>query len=83
MSVTLKLAVSGKKHQKNYHLVAANTRSRRQGKPLETFGVFNPLVKPPFLKIDQNRYEFWIKNGAQPTEKVKKLAQSLSSSKKP
>lgn len=78
MSITVRLSMTGKKHQKSYRIVVANTKSRRQGKPLETLGFVNPLKTPPLIKVDEKRLQYWKEKGALITEAVQKLTTKQS-----
>ena len=72
MSVKLRLAKTGKKHQISFRIVAQDTRSKRDGKFLEIVGFYKPDNQPQF-KVDKARVENWIQKGAKPTEAVAKL----------
>lgn len=74
MAVRIRLTQVGKKDQKSYRIVAIERRQKRQGKFLEILGFYNPLKNPSEIKINKERYEYWIKSGAQPSETVSSLA---------
>jgi small subunit ribosomal protein S16 len=63
----------GKKKQPIYKVVAADTRSPRDGKFLEAVGLYNPLTDPHTIEIKEDRVLYWLDNGAQPTNTVKSL----------
>jgi small subunit ribosomal protein S16 len=63
----------GKKKQPIYKVVAADSRSPRDGKFLEAIGIYNPLTDPFTLDIKEDRANYWLNVGAQPTETVKSL----------
>jgi small subunit ribosomal protein S16 len=63
----------GKKKQPIYKVVAADSRSPRDGKFLEAVGVYNPLTKPHTLELREDRIHYWLGKGAQPTDTVKSL----------
>jgi small subunit ribosomal protein S16 len=63
----------GKKKQPIYKIVAADSRSPRDGKFLESIGLYNPLTDPHTLNIKEDRVLYWLNNGAQPTDTVKSL----------
>lgn len=63
----------GKKKQPIYKLVAADSRSPRDGKFLEAVGVYNPLTNPHTLDLKEDRIMYWLNVGAQPTHTVKSL----------
>jgi small subunit ribosomal protein S16 len=63
----------GKKNQPIYKVVAADSRSPRDGKFLEAIGIYNPLTNPHTLELKEDRVNYWLDNGAQPTDTVKSL----------
>jgi small subunit ribosomal protein S16 len=63
----------GKKKQPIYKIVAADSRSPRDGKFLEAVGIYNPLAKPHTVDLKEDRVNYWLDNGAQPTNTVKSL----------
>ena len=74
MSVTIRLTKIGKKNSPSFRVVVTNTRSKRNGKFLDTLGFYNPSNKGPSqFSIDKNKYEDWKKKGALTTEAVEKL----------
>lgn len=73
MAVKLRLRRMGKKKQPIYKVVAADSRSPRDGKFLESIGVYNPLTNPHTIEINEERAFYWLNNGAQPTDTVKSL----------
>ena len=78
----IKLARFGKKHQPSYRIVVVEARKKRDGQYIEAIGFYNPIVKPPMIKINQERYLYWREKGAQPTETVASLAKKLAGTKK-
>ena len=73
MAVKLRLTRMGKKKQPIYKLVAADSRSPRDGKFLEAVGFYNPLTNPHTLDLKEDRVMYWLNVGAQPTHTVKSL----------
>ncbi len=73
MAVKLRLRRIGKKKQPIYKVVAADSRSPRDGKFLEAIGLYNPLTDPFTLDIKEDRAMYWLNVGAQPTDTVKSL----------
>ena len=69
----IRLSQVGKKNQHSYRIVASEERSKRDGKNREIIGTYNPNLNPPFLKIKEDRLQYWLKEGAQMTPSVKKL----------
>jgi small subunit ribosomal protein S16 len=73
LSVKLRLRRMGKKKQPIYKVVAADSRSPRDGKFLEAVGLYNPLTKPHTVEIKEDRVLYWLDKGAQPSDTVKSL----------
>ncbi len=73
MAVKLRLRRMGKKKQPIYKVVAADSRSPRDGKFLEAIGLYNPLTNPHTIDIKEDRALYWLNVGAQPTDTVKSL----------
>ena len=71
--VKIRLQRVGKKKAPFYHIVVADSRSPRDGKIIEQLGTYNPMVEPSEIKLDKEKVEKWIKNGARPTDTVKAL----------
>jgi small subunit ribosomal protein S16 len=73
VAVKLRLMRMGKKKQPTYRLVAADGRSPRDGRFIEVLGHYNPQTDPSTIVLDEEKVRGWIKQGAQPTNTVKKL----------
>jgi len=71
--VKIRLQRAGKKKAPFYHIVVADSKSPRDGKIIEEIGTYDPMSEPSVLKLDNEKVEKWLKNGAKPTETVKKL----------
>lgn len=71
--VKIRLQRVGKKKAPFYHIVVADSKSPRDGKIIEQIGTFDPMTTPSTVVLDKEKVEAWIKNGAQPTDKVKAL----------
>jgi len=71
--VKIRLRRMGAKKNPFYRVVVADSKSPRDGKCIEEIGTYNPLTKPSEINIDIERAEYWIKNGAQPTDTVRAL----------
>jgi len=63
----------GKKKQPTYRVVAADSRSPRDGRFIEAFGTYAPREDPPAVKIDNAKAVDWLNKGAQPTDTVVRL----------
>lgn len=73
MAVKMRLRRIGKKKAPFYRVIVADSRDSRDGDFIEEIGYYNPLVDPAEVKIDAEKAEAWLKNGAQPTDTVKAL----------
>jgi small subunit ribosomal protein S16 len=71
MSVSIKLSRYGAKKNPFYRIVAATTKSKRDGKNLEVLGNYNPKFKK--LEVDQKAVDVWVKKGAILTEGIKRI----------
>jgi small subunit ribosomal protein S16 len=65
----------GKTKQPTYRIVAADARSPRDGRFIEIVGHYNPRTEPSSLTVDNEKAVKWLRQGAQPTDRVKKLLQ--------
>ena len=73
MAVKLRLTRVGKTKQPQYRVVATDSRSPRDGRFIQIVGTYNPRTDPSTLNIDNAKAVKWLMQGAQPTERVKKL----------
>ena len=73
MAVKLRLMRMGKKKQPTYRVVAADARKARNGRFIEALGFYDPRRDPSVIEIDNDKAVAWLRNGAQPTERVEKL----------
>ena len=73
MAVKIRLQRHGSKKRPFYRLVAADSRSPRDGRYLEIIGTYNPTTEPASVKIDSDKAQKWLNEGAQPTDTVKNL----------
>lgn len=73
MAVKLRLKRMGAKKRPFYRVVAADSRSPRDGKFIETVGTYNPITEPAEIKIDEELALKWLNNGAIPTDTVRNL----------
>lgn len=71
--VKIRLQREGKKKVPFYHIVVADSRSPRDGKIIEQIGTYDPMSNPSVINLNKEKVEEWIKNGAKPTDTVKKL----------
>lgn len=76
MPVVLRMARAGTKKRPIYHIVAADSRSPRDGRFIERLGFFNPLLpkdNAERLKLDLDKIKSWIAKGAQPSDRIKRF----------
>ena len=73
MPVKIRLQRHGKKGRPFYWIVAADVRSKRDGKYLEKIGTYNPNVNPAAIDLDIDGAVKWLQNGAQPTDTAKAI----------
>ena len=73
MAVKLRLMRMGKKKQPTYRVVAADSRSPRNGRFIEIVGTYQPRQDPSVVNIDNEKAPKWLRNGAKPTETVERL----------
>lgn len=71
--VKIRLQRAGAKKAPYYHIVVADSRSPRDGRIVEQIGSYDPMTNPATIKLDKEKVEKWIKNGAKPTNTVKAL----------
>jgi len=73
MAVKLRLTRVGKKKQPHYRIVATDSRSPRDGRFIEILGHYNPRTEPSEIKVDNDKAVGWLRNGAQPSDRVRKI----------
>ena len=71
--VKIRLRRMGAKKAPFYRVVVADSRNARDGRFIEEIGTYNPLTDPATVEIDMERANYWIANGAQPTDTVRAL----------
>lgn len=74
----IKLSRLGKRGQPFYRIIVNEAKSKRDGKFIDLLGTYNPMSDPKEIKIDQVKYQDWLKKGAQPTNTVKGLFKRAS-----
>ena len=73
MAVRLRLKRTGRKNRPSYKVVAADSRSPRDGRFIESVGTYNPLRDPAEIKFNEEKAFKWLKRGALPTDTVRSL----------
>ena len=77
MSVKVRLTRSGSKKHPFYRVVAINSDTRRDGRPLEFLGYYNPNTTPADVKLDQEKIDKWLATGAEMSATVRSLYKKL------
>jgi small subunit ribosomal protein S16 len=80
--VRIRLRRMGLRGQPSYRIVAADKESPRDGRFLEILGFYNPRTEPFTFQVNEERVYHWLKNGAQPSDSVLKLFNSVGLSKR-
>ena len=83
MAVKIRLKRMGKKKQPSYRVVVADARSPRDGRFIESIGRYDPRPSPSTVEIDNERAQYWLGTGAQPTERVRKLLEISGAVERP
>lgn len=81
MSVKIRLTRLGAKKKPFYRVVVANSTAPRDGKFIEIVGTYNPMLSKENsdrVKLKQDRIQYWLSVGAQPTDRVSKLIKASS-----
>ena len=73
MSVKIRLQRHGKKGKPFYHIVVADSRSRRDGRFIEKIGTYNPITNPATIELNVDSAVQWLNNGAQPTDTARAI----------
>ena len=76
MAVKIRLRRMGAKKAPYYRIIVADSRSPRDGRCIEEIGTYDPLTEPATITVDAEKAQQWIKNGAQPTDTVKRLIEA-------
>ena len=71
--IKLRLRRMGAKKRPSYRIVAADSRSPRDGRFIESFGYYDPITEPATVRVDEERARHWLSVGAQPTETVRDI----------
>jgi small subunit ribosomal protein S16 len=85
MPVVIRMSRAGTKKRPFYHIVAADSRSPRDGRFIERLGFFNPLLpkdNAERLKLDMEKVKDWIKKGAQPSDRVMRFLDAAGVAKR-
>lgn len=75
--VKIRLSRAGAKKRPFYRIVAIDERRRRDGRPLEFLGTYDPIAKPKAIVLDVERLDAWVRQGAQVSDTVAALVREL------
>jgi small subunit ribosomal protein S16 len=73
MAVKIRLARHGAKGAPFYRIVVADSRSPRDGRFIDRIGTYNPRTEPSDIRVDADKVRWWLDQGAQPTDQVRRL----------
>lgn len=73
MAIKLRLTRTGTKKRPFYRIVAINSDTRRDGRPLDYVGHYNPMANPAEVVVDQEKVKKWLDLGAEASDTVKSL----------
>jgi small subunit ribosomal protein S16 len=80
MTVRLRLQRLGKPQRPYYRVVAIDQRAKRDGKPIEILGQYDPLPKQRIVKVNNERVDYWLKQGAQVSKTVSSILKMAAKS---
>ena len=75
--VRIRLTRMGAKKKPFYRVVAADSRFPRDGRYIEQLGYYDPMRDPSVVKLDLDRVNYWLSQGAQPSETVQRLIKNV------
>ena len=73
MPIRIRLTRRGAKKKPFYRIVVASSEAPRDGRFIEILGTYNPLVDPAIVTIKAERLQYWVQQGAKPTDTVRSL----------
>jgi len=73
MAMKIRLTRMGSKKRPFYRVVALDSATRRDGRPVEYLGHFNPMVEPNDIQLDMDKIQKWLDSGAEPSNTVRSL----------
>ena len=74
----IRLKRVGSRNQPSYRIVVADSRKPRDGAFVDHIGHYNPRIDPPEIVIDNEKAQKWISNGAQPSDAVRRMLESVA-----
>ncbi len=76
MATKIRLTRTGNKKRPFYRIVVTNIQSRRDGRPLEFLGFYNPMTEPAQVNIDKEKFDKWVSLGAEVSDTVRSLVKN-------
>jgi small subunit ribosomal protein S16 len=70
--LSIRMTRLGAKKRPFYRIVVTERDAKRDGRFVEIVGHYDPIAHPPVIKIDRERYDFWVAKGAQPSDTVRR-----------
>ena len=83
MSVKLRLTRAGAKKAPYYHIIATDERAKRDGAYIEQLGSYDPKKEPSVVTLNQERIDYWLKVGAQPSATVASILKKAAKAAAP
>ena len=77
--LAIRLARFGAKKKPTYRVVVMEKERARNSRSLEVVGHYNPIAKPAQVQLNRDRIDYWVKNGAQPSDTVTRLLKTAAS----
>lgn len=78
--LSIRLTRLGAKKRPFYRIVVAERDAKRDGRFVEIVGHYDPIAQPPVIKIDTERFDYWVGNGAKPTDSVRRCLSTFKRS---
>jgi small subunit ribosomal protein S16 len=69
----IRMARFGAKKKPSYRVVVIDKERARNSRSVEVVGLYNPVSQPPIVQLNRERIDYWLKNGAQPSDTVSRL----------
>lgn len=69
----IRMARFGAKKKPTYRVVVIDKERARNSRSVEVVGLYNPVAQPPVVNLNRERIDYWLKNGAQPSDTVSRL----------
>lgn len=77
MAVSLRFMKLGKKGRPFYRIIALDKRKKRNGSYIEKIGHYDPMTEPETIKLDKERFDYWISKGAEISDGLRKILKKV------